>query len=375
MDLSEVLEAAKTQAAGLPSSAAELEKLRLETQQYFGTIPEPPLYRRANDPVRLQAPALIAEGQGLLARLYAADRERPDDGARALIDAVEAHLGALIQTRDGRLEQAEQAYLTAMEREKKALSVRRAWVRTDEEVAPIFDRQTGASRFDPRAEAQVRVRLACPDKACHQIAEYAFSPAYSTQRFVCQTCRTPFIVFFGEAREGEIEQAGGGKRYTLKLEELGGAMSRVQFEDSAGADFHVARRDLLALLYTEDRDLRGVLNLTTSRLLWLPKGGPCFLATAAYGEGAKELVTFRRFRDEVLQRSAAGALLVRGYYRVGPALARPVKGPLRPLLRFGLETLRRRLDERAGLGPSGERAFPSASGVAVVASRSPEPRP
>jgi hypothetical protein len=136
----------------------------------------------------------------------------------------------------------------------------------------------------------------------------------------------------------------------------------------------VARRDLLALLYTEDRDLRGVLNLTTSRLLWLPKGGPCFLATAAYGEGAKELVTFRRFRDEVLQRSAVGALLVRGYYRVGPALTLPVKGPLRPLLRFGLESLRRRLEERAGRGPSGQGAFPTTPGVAVVATRSPEPR-
>jgi hypothetical protein len=354
MDLPEVLAAAKQQAMAhaAGAAAAEREQLRLACQQYFGRIPEPPLYRRANDPVRLSAPALIEDGQALLAKLYAVVRTDPDATAQALIDALEGHLAALVQTRDGRLEEAEQAYAEAMEREKKALSIRRAWARTDEAPLQVYDRATGGSRFDPRADAKVRVRLACPEKACHTISEYAFSPAYSTHRFTCLTCKLPFLAYFGEAREGEVEQVGTGRRYRLKLEELGGGLSRIEFTDAAGADFHVARRDLLALLYTEARELRGVLNLTTSRLLWLPRGGPCFVVTAAFGEDAPELLAFRAFRDEVLRRSALGSLLERAYYRVGPTLARGVRGPLRAPVRGALRRVHAAL-VRQGIGAAG----------------------
>ena len=64
--------------------------------------------------------------------------------------------------------------------------------------------------------------------------------------------------------------------------------------------------------------LRGVLDLSSSRVLWVRPVGVCFVATAVYGEGAVELDTFRRFRDVALLPNAPGRLLVAGYYRVGP---------------------------------------------------------
>jgi hypothetical protein len=74
-------------------------------------------------------------------------------------------------------------------------------------------------------------------------------------------------------------------------------------------------------VYAPPGRLRGVLNLNTSRVLWLP-GGPCFVATVAFGEGAPELDVLRRFRDRVLARSAGGRAFIAWYYREGPALAR-----------------------------------------------------
>jgi hypothetical protein len=60
--------------------------------------------------------------------------------------------------------------------------------------------------------------------------------------------------------------------------------------------------------------------------------GGCFIATAAYGSPmAPEVMVFRRFRDEVLQRSEPGRMLVDVYYRVSPPLAKYISG--RPLLR------------------------------------------
>jgi hypothetical protein len=304
-----------------PVGPLHVEALRDEAQGFFGQISEPPLYRRSSDPARKQAEALLVRGEALLAKAYALERMGSSDEVRPLTLALEAHLAALLHTREGRLELAERSWAAAVGLERNALSIRRSFVRSDEELPKVYDRGPGVSRYDPRPEAQIRVKLACPQKACRTIAEYAFTPGYSTHRFVCTTCHAPFLAFFGEAREGEVSQAGRGKRYKFTLEELAGGRSRVEFEEPSGADFHVAKRDLLAFLYTEQRELRGVLNLSTSRLMWISRGGPCFVATAAFGEDAPELVAFRAFRDEVLMRSRAGAGVVRAYYAIGPGAA------------------------------------------------------
>lgn len=49
----------------------------------------------------------------------------------------------------------------------------------------------------------------------------------------------------------------------------------------------------------------------------------CFVATAAYGSyGHPDVVALRRFRDEVLVRSAAGRAFIAGYRVLGPRMAR-----------------------------------------------------
>jgi len=77
-----------------------------------------------------------------------------------------------------------------------------------------------------------------------------------------------------------------------------------------------------------------VVALSSTKVLLVTRGGPCFLATAAFGEGASELQAFRAFRDRVLMRSAPGAWAVRWYYRVGPAVAARLRE--RPRARAGV---------------------------------------
>ena len=86
-------------------------------------------------------------------------------------------------------------------------------------------------------------------------------------------------------------------------------------------------------------------DLSSSRVLWVQHPGPCFLATAVYGEGADELAVFRSFRDRVLIPSAPGRWLVRGYYAAGPSLARAVvrRAWLRRLTRMALSGIHRAL--------------------------------
>jgi hypothetical protein len=53
-----------------------------------------------------------------------------------------------------------------------------------------------------------------------------------------------------------------------------------------------------------------------------PRGGYCFIATAAYGtETVTELDTLRDFRDQVLLKNALGSLFVDTYYAVSPPIA------------------------------------------------------
>jgi len=325
---SELFQLAETRALALPAARppldAAIERLRSECVVFFDQVPEPPIYRRADDPLRKVAQGLVPGGQELLARCLALARDAEVATAVAtLTAATKAHLEALCHIADGSIEAAEEAFRRAAELSRLATSGRRLWARTDEAPPPVFDAKTGASRYDPRPDPMVKVRLACPADSCRQVADYAFSPRHATHRFVCSACKAPFLVHFGEVRSVEVaDRANGHKSYLFRIEELAGGLSRVEFDDASGGEFSVARRDLVAFLYSEGKELKGVLDLSSSRLLWIQRGGPCFVATVAFGEQAAELAAFRAFRDRVLRQSAAGSALVRGYYWAGPTLSR-----------------------------------------------------
>lgn len=303
-----------------------LERLRTEAAGWFAQIPEPPMYRRLDDPARKRSEALLSPGQELLTRALAMSRhESARDTVTPIIDALEAHLATLCHTVEGRLEEAEREWQRAVELERDIGRENRLWIRSDEEVKPVFDKQTRASRYDPSAEPTLTVKLVCPNRACQHQERFRCSTRYSTHKFECPKCRRPFVGYFGEMRAMEVVRRPGGARYLFKIEELNGTPAQVEFEERTGAEFIVARRDLLAFLYDKDRDLKAVLNLSSGRLLWLRRSGPCFIVSAAYGEEAEELEAFRAFRDRALLPYPLGRAAVRAYYAGGPLLARAVR--------------------------------------------------
>ncbi|WP_410216566.1 CAP domain-containing protein [Paracoccus sp. (in: a-proteobacteria)] len=86
-------------------------------------------------------------------------------------------------------------------------------------------------------------------------------------------------------------------------------------------------------------------------------GGSCFVATAAYGSRMHpDVVTLRRFRDEILVKHRVGRAFVRLYWLVGPQLAKVVRhdraggslsrGILRPCVALAARTLVRQEDRK-----------------------------
>jgi hypothetical protein len=315
---------ARSRALGPPPSGdAALERYRADCTEWVARVPEPPLYRRAQDPSRARAAALLPDGEGLLARGWALMQAGVASAAdTTLTQALEAHLESLCLVTEGQLERAEAAWGRASALERKARAARRTFVREEEVELPVWDAGTGASRFDPRPAPSLRVRLACPQWACRRVEELQLSPTYAIHRRTCPRCGQPYVAYLAETRELSVERTQAGRRYGFRVEALGGGLSRVEFNDDGTDLLAVVRGDLLGFLYTAERELRGVTNLSTGRTLWVTRAGPCYLATHVYGEAAPELFHFRAFRDLVLLRLAPGRWFVRGYYRTAPSLVR-----------------------------------------------------
>jgi hypothetical protein len=328
---------AEEQAKELPPPASgALESLRSDATQFFARVPEPPVYRRRDDPAKARAEALVQEGLVLLARAVALQGKEDAELWRAALDA---HLDALCLIGSGRVEAADTTWHQALQLERKATAPRRLFRRTDEARPPVFDRASRASRYDPRPEAAVQAKLPCP--GCRKIGEFALAQGHATHAVRCASCNSVFSVYLAEARACEVTKTPGRNHYRFHLEELAGVTSRLEADDLGHDELLVTRGDLMAFLYAPPGTLRGILNLDTSRVLWLASPGLCFVATVAFGEGAPELDVLRCFRDRTLLASAPGRAFVRWYYRDGPALARIVERTpwLRPLVKTSLRAV------------------------------------
>ncbi|MEW6434141.1 MAG: CFI-box-CTERM domain-containing protein [Myxococcota bacterium] len=326
MELEAVKQRAKAREERLKSQPTEAaETFRADVMAFFARVPEPPLYRRRDDPARKAAAGLLEEGEALLARGW-----RLGADVAAHTAALEQHLAALCLVDEGRVEAAAREWQRALAQERQASAANRLWRRTDEAHPPVFDSTTRRSRYDPRPEPTVEVKLACP--WCQKPGDFTLPPRIAMHSLHCLHCAQGFAAYLAEVRSLEVERLKGNRRrYVFRVEELTGAQSRVEFEHVGTEELVAAPRDLIAFLYGPPTILRGVLNLNSSRVLWLPSVGPCFVATAVFGEGAAELAVLRGFRDRVLLPRRGGRAFVRWYYREGPALSRVVGG--RPWLK------------------------------------------
>lgn len=336
---------AETQAAAAVPTEAELESLRVATLEQLALVPEPPAYRRAGDPSREKAQARLPGAEALLLRAgilrKGASGTRLEAQSEAIRSGLEAQVVALASIAQGQIVRGEDEARRAQELSHAINELSAAFHRVDEKGVPVFDRTKGESRYDPHPTSHLEVTLPCPNPACRKVAIYSLTTRSSTHRFHCTACKVPFLGYFGEVRSIEQSTVSRGLHYALRLDEIGGHDRTVEFDDASGGHLPVAPHDLVALLSTTNQRLVAVENLSTARVLWVQGRDSCFLVTAAFGEGAPELATFRSFRDRVLLPHPVGRLGVAVYYRVGPHLARlVVQSPAtRSALRSGLERL------------------------------------
>jgi hypothetical protein len=323
-----------------------IESLRSDSSELFDQLPEPPMYRRTDDPIRARARQLSERATRLLTRGLSLQEAGNDPRLDVLIRSLESHLRALLAMTRGDITAGESLWREARDSQRGHTEVGQMWRRAAAPIeAKVYDRETGESRYDPRPEPVVTMQLVCPN-TCRKIATYGLSPRSATNRLVCSNCHQPFTAFLAEARSVETVPQGTALHYSVLVDEMTpGVERRIDFSDSSGADLALAPRDAVAFLYGRQETLDAVMNLSTGRVLFVVAPGRCFIATAVYGADAEETRALRRFRDRSLIRTRSGRAAVHAYYFLSPPLAAALgRTPrLRKLVRCGLDVVVRKV--------------------------------
>lgn len=383
----ELILQARERAGTIDSKALPcLDELRIEAKALFEALPEPPAYKRAQDPTPQQAARQIGPALDLLARLYAlsasAARVTPlapsacqpgpgrdlqgrlhraigslkpqsrsplarlDGDAQAslsaLTQALELHLRALHALSAGQIVEADLLASEAKSRAQRALGegVLFRFVGLEGPL-PAFDRASGVSRYDPRAGQRLKVQLTCMGGRCHKRSQYELPAQMAFHRLNCPQCGQAFSALLGHTRSLNRTNHGVVSHYALRFELLGEGPRLLEFDDASQRPFEAKSGDFLALVYSCTGPLSAIENLTTGALHQVVPKGACFVATMAFGEGAPELDDFRAFRDERLLPHPLGRAFVRAYYLHGAALADLMSKTAltRKLARWSLEKL------------------------------------
>ena len=406
----ELIQEAKARSGALDARKLPgLDALRLEAKAIFSALPEPPAYRRDNDPAAQMAQKLVAPAIDCLARLYcvgaaaarvttiaeqaaqgtaASGREggealgglkkaiaglkqgRATAGGldqesmaslNALTRAMELHLRALVAMGEGRIVEADLLASEAMAAARQAMceGVLFRFVGMGG-TPPVFDRATGVSRYDPRSDERLKVQLTCLATRCRKRSQYEVAAQKAFHRLACPKCGQSFGALIG--RVGTIRRTNHGvtSHYAIGFELLGEPARLLEFDDASQKGIPAAAGDLVALLYSCTGSLAAAENLTSGALHLIVPKGACFVATMAFGEGAPELDDFRAFRDARLVPHPLGRRFVRAYYRHGGSLARLLSRtkPTRRATRWALEAIHARLvrgGQRARQGRDGGR--------------------
>ncbi len=332
--------AARASTGGGRTSADTVEVFRADAARFFAHVPPPPLYRRRDEPQRAQAALLLDEATALLTRGY---RHWTATDVKDFVATLELYIETLYLVAEGRVEAAEKPWSEARTLAEKTTAPSRLWLRPNLKAPKVFDRETRSSRFDPRSTESAQLKLPCPN--CRKLSTFFVPYQQSRHLLSCQACAAMFSVFVAEVRSIEVGAVQKKSQYRFGLRDFGGLNSEQVVDDASATQLPVERGDLLAFLSMPATVLRAVLNLTSSRVLWLSHGGPCFLATAVFGPSAPQLDVFRAFRDRHLLPRRSGRLFIRLYYWAGPTLAAwVVKRPrLKQMLYFLLSGLHRSL--------------------------------
>lgn len=320
----------------------QAERLRVEVARCFEALGPPPVYVRVDEALkqtlaaqREQLKRLRKWAVGLTGAPGASALAQALAEGEAMIDAVER--GAFVA--------AETAWARLLAKEQEANRHRKAFSHAADERAPVWNEETRTSRFDARETGTTTVRLPCPWPRCRQESTLALPAALSLHEQACGHCGKAYRVYVGPLRHLEVTSRGDARHYRFEVGDGQGGAVAVELHAGGPGELRAARGDLMAFLYLRTMELSGVVDLSSSKVLWVGGGGACFLVSAVYGPRAPELHTFRAFRDRALLPHAPGRLVVRGYYRVGPPLAAVVKRSPRSrrLLRAALNVVERAL--------------------------------
>jgi len=130
----------------------------------------------------------------------------------------------------------------------------------------------------------------------------------------------------------------------LEISKIKGKLSAVKFCKEANGWGLAASKDYVDNLVKTKSDENKLAGVTKNK----PQG--CFIATACYGDyDSKEVVTLRKYRDNVMLKTSVGSSFVKFYYFVSPPMANAISKSEKSknfIREFILNPIVRKLDKR-----------------------------
>jgi hypothetical protein len=161
------------------------------------------------------------------------------------------------------------------------------------------------------------IKLVCPK--CSAQNPYQLGGTLDRYGVRCSSCAADFQTRIVQIRAKTSRRFRRRFRhFSVRVINRLGQQDLIEFK-SRSADFELRAGDAAAFSYVGSH-LSVVQNLTVHRFMKILDG--CYVATYVYGPDSREVAILRRFRDEVLLRSALLALGVDIYYSLSPLAVR-----------------------------------------------------
>lgn len=157
-----------------------------------------------------------------------------------------------------------------------------------------------------------QIRIVCPKCETQSFYEVtAFNSVYNLQ---CTNCQSDFASRVVNVRS---KRSQGNKRehkrnFSIRILDFSGNEDLIEFVNAGYDDFELRAKDLAIFSYHTGK-LKIVQNCTINRYMKV-SAPTCFIATYLYGSKSEEVMTLRRFRDDVLLNSMLLSPLVDLYY-------------------------------------------------------------
>jgi hypothetical protein len=163
------------------------------------------------------------------------------------------------------------------------------------------------------------INVVCPK--CEEQHVHSFIGP-NKQKASCKKCITDFYFLYAttRAKKSRGDRKSNTRELDIRVFLVDGSESYIQFSKSGWDDIELRAKDGVVFSFL-DGNVRVVQNIKIGSYTKISVPS-CYIATYVFGPYSAEVSFLRKWRDNTLNSSILGRMLVESYYHISPILLR-----------------------------------------------------